>query len=863
MGTSSDPKQRGISSFFKPTGDGGASKAAAKDAAKENKRAAAPAAKPATITEAGGGGRQLKRLKRAAGGAAAQEQDEGLEDAMDEDARAPSQEPPAAPAAAAAPATAGQEQQQGEEGKGPAAAGEGAGAMEEAEAAAAEEEEEVPKGRRRRAPTKAQQQQEEDEEEEAGGGGAAEGRRREGGGGKEAPAASPLKVEGVGTGALEAAARHAAVDVGKLVTWQPGAPVPYAFLTSTFEDIAGTTKRLEIIAALTGCFRAILASTPGDLLPAVYLCSNRVGPPHEGLELGVGDAILIKALASSTGRKEGAIKSDYESKGDLGAVAAASRSAQRMLCAPPPLTIAGVFKVFREIAQCSGSKSWDRKRGLIQKLLVGSKGEEPGYIIRSLQGKLRIGLAEQSLLAALAHGASLHAAGPKGDRTKLAERLAGDEAIVKQVYSECPSFDRLVPALLAHPLAELPQHVTFTPGVPVRPMLAKATNGVAEVLEKFGDCEFTCEYKYDGERCQGKGRDCEFTCEYKYGGERCQIHIQQGGKVVALYSRNAEDQTPKFPDIVARVPSWLAEGTDSIVIDAEAVAWDPVVRRIQPFQVLSTRARKDVDVADIKVQVAVYAFDCLYLNGESLLHRPLAARRDALYGALTATEGQLAFATAKTSRDVEELAAFLNEAVAASTEGLIVKTMDDVYQPSRRSTHWLKLKKDYLDGCGDTFDVVPIGGYYGKGKRSGLYGAYLLAVYDDTNESYQTISKLGTGFSEEMLTQLDATLRPHALEGPRPYYQFGEGQAPDVWFDPVTVWEVKAADLSVSPVHQAARGLVDPGKGISIRFPRLLRVREDKSPEDATTAAQVADMYRAQAVVAANRKEDAGGDDDE
>ncbi|KIY95400.1 DNA ligase 1 [Monoraphidium neglectum] len=277
--------------------------------------------------------------------------------------------------------------------------------------------------------------------------------------------------------------------------------------------------------------------------------------------------------------------------------------------------------------------------------------------------------------------------------------------------------------------------------------------------------------------------------------------------------------------------------------------------------VLSTRARKDVEVADIKVQVAVYAFDCLYLNGRSLLHAPLSERRAALYSSLKPAEGQLAFATAKISRDVEELAAFLNEAVAASTEGLIVKTMDDVYQPSRRSTHWLKLKKDYLDGCGDTFDVVPIGGYYGKGKRSGLYGAYLLAVYDDATESYQTISKLGTGFSEEVLAELDATLRPHALDAPRPYYQYGEGGAPDVWFDPVAVWEVKAADLSVSPVHQAARGLVEPGKGISIRFPRLLRVRTDKGPEDATTAAQVADMYRAQAVVAANRK-DAAEDDD-
>jgi DNA ligase-1 len=234
---------------------------------------------------------------------------------------------------------------------------------------------------------------------------------------------------------------------------------------------------------------------------------------------------------------------------------------------------------------------------------------------------------------------------------------------------------------------------------------------------------------------------------------------------------NQTKQTPKFPDIVARVPGWLAPGTDSIVIDAEAVAWDPVAKRIQPFQVLSTRARKDVAVSDIKVPVVVFAFDCLYVNGRSLLHAPLSERRAAMRAHLVPAEGELDFATAKTSRDVEELAAFLNEAVAASTEGLIVKTLDDVYQPSRRSNHWLKLKKDYLDGCGDTFDVVPIGAYYGKGKRSGVFGAYLLAVYDADAEAYQTISKLGTGFSEEALVELDAALRPHVIDAPRPYYQ--------------------------------------------------------------------------------------------
>lgn len=165
-------------------------------------------------------------------------------------------------------------------------------------------------------------------------------------------------------------------------------------------------------------------------------------------------------------------------------------------------------------------------------------------------------------------------------------------------------------------------------------------------------------------------------------------------------------------------------------------------------QVLSTRARKDVTLDSIKVSVCVFVFDCLYLNGKELLDEPLTTRREAMHGSVHEARGELQFAEAKTSTDVEELSRFLDESVEAGTEGLIVKTLNDNYEPSRRSSHWLKLKKDYLEGVGDTFDVVPIGAWYGRGKRTGVYGSYLLAIYDPENEQYQTICKIGTGFRQ-------------------------------------------------------------------------------------------------------------------
>ena len=613
-------------------------------------------------------------------------------------------------------------------------------------------------------------------------------------------------------------------DIDKRITWEKGAPVPFTVLTEAFENIADTTKRLEIQAILTDTFRTIIRGNEAELLATVYLCTNRVSPAHEGVELGLGDSTLIKALAQATGRKESVIKDNLEEVGDLGIVAAQSRGRQKQMFKPKPLTISGVLKTFKEIASSEGAKSQDRKIKLIIKLLAAASENEAGYVMRALQGKLRIGLAEQTVLIALAHAKYFEglAEGEEEDKEDRERAVA----IIKSVYSECPSYDLLIPALLeSKDIADVPKRVHFSPGIPVKPMLAKPTNGVAEVLEKFSDQPFTCEYKYDGERAQ--------------------IHVMEDG-TVKIYSRNSEDNTGKYPDIIAMFPGVLQDGVKSIVMDAEAVAYDPEQNKILPFQVLSTRARKSVTVDNVKVHVCVYAFDCLYLNGEALLKKSLTERRDALYKSVKQTVGKMELATAKTSNDVEELSKFLDDSVEHGTEGLIVKTLDDSYEPSKRSSHWLKLKKDYLEGCGDTFDVVPIGAWFGKGKRTGVYGSYLLAIWDPDNEEFQAITKIGTGFSEEQLEELHKAAT--TCEKKR-YFNTPDNLIPDVWFEPQHVWEVKAADLSISPAYKAAVGLVDESKGISIRFPRFCRLRDDKGVTDSTSPEQVADMYRGQAVV--------------
>lgn len=243
---------------------------------------------------------------------------------------------------------------------------------------------------------------------------------------------------------------------------------------------------------------------------------------------------------------------------------------------------------------------------------------------------------------------------------------------------------------------------------------------------------------------------------------------------------------------------------------------------------------------DIKVKVKLFGFDLLYLNGEPLLHLDLANRRKLLQQSFVPVKDEYDFAKSKDCTASEEIQAFLDESVKEGCEGLMVKMLegnDATYEPSRRSMNWLKLKKDYLTGTGDSLDLVVIGAYHGKGKRTNVYGAFLLACYDADSETYQAICKLGTGFSEENLDTHHKTLSALEIVTKKGYYDVGDAK-PDVYFEPKIVWEVLAADLSLSPVYTAAKGLVDH-RGISLRFPRYIRIRDDKDAEDATSPEQV------------------------
>lgn len=460
---------------------------------------------------------------------------------------------------------------------------------------------------------------------------------------------------------------------------------------------------------------------------------------------------------------------------------------------------------------------------MVQGMFVACRHSEARFIIRSLTGKLRIGLAEQSVLQALAQACTMTPPHLKDYKKEDLNKLIGlHEAdcktrieeishAIKSTYCQCPNYDKIIPVILNDGVEALIEKCKMQPGVPLKPMLALPTKGVSEVFQRFEGHDFTCEWKYDGERAQ--------------------IHIDDLGNVF-IYSRNSENNTTKYPDIIGRIESVKKADIKSCILDCEAVAWDIDNKKILPFQVLSTRKRKDVNESDIKVQVCVYMFDLLYLNGRALITEPFNERRRLLYENFTEVEGEWKFATKMDSNNIEEVEQFLDEAfkgkdkniyyifiifiskclynIKGNCEGLMIKTLksDATYEIAKRSKNWLKLKKDYLASVGDTLDLVVLGGYYGKGKRTGTYGGFLLACYDHENEEFQSICKIGTGFSDEDLAVHSNFFKEHIIKQPKHYYRFDQNCPPDEWFESVAVWEVKCADLSISPVYKAAMGIV-------------------------------------------------------
>lgn len=606
--------------------------------------------------------------------------------------------------------------------------------------------------------------------------------------------------------------------------------VKYADVCNLFQEIEQTSSRLAIIQLCADFFQKVTEQDSQNLVPVTYLFINRLGPEYEpDLELGLGEGLIMKTISESCGKSLQQLKAKYRETGDLGQIALEARSLQPTMFKPPPLSVGEVFETLKMIAKSQGKDSQLRKMKLIKKLLTACQGVEAKFLVRSLESKLRIGLAEKSVLIALSKALVID----EMNRLKSSEVTSIDsesvemaEQKIKDAFSQVPNYEIIINTCLEYGISNLDKHCKLRPGIPSKPMLAKPTKAISEILDRF----------------QGEF----FTSEFKYDGERAQVHLLQDGSM-RIYSRNGENMTEKYPEI--RINDFIQDmdGTKSLILDCEAVAWDKEQKKILPFQVLTTRKRKDVNVEDIKVRVCLFAFDILCLNDERLISKPLRERREILKSVTKPVEGEFEYAKELTTASMDELQQFLDLSIKSSCEGLMVKMLDGEeshYEPSKRSRNWLKLKKDYLQGVGDSLDLCVLGAYYGKGKRTGTYGGFLLGCYNQDTDEFETCCKIGTGFSDEMLTTLFERLTPTEIKEPKGIYVYDPNALPDVWFEPTTVFEVLTADLSLSPVYKAGSNVYD--KGISLRFPRLIRIRDDKKVEECTSSGQIIEFYEAQ-----------------
>ena len=584
----------------------------------------------------------------------------------------------------------------------------------------------------------------------------------------------------------------------------------YKVLAETYQKIEETSKRLEMTDYLVD----LLKKTDKNVLDKViYLTQGRIYPDYVGIELGMADKMAIKAISLAYGTRTEKVEEKYQKLGDLGLTAEefAKNKLQKTLFTfddkGGSLTIEKVFENFRKIAEATGERSQDKKINLLEELLNLAEPLEARYIVRTISGKLRLGIADATILDAMAIAFSES----KENRDEI-----------ERAYNIHPDL-AFIALKLVNEGIEGVRNIKVTPGVPVRSMLAERLPTLDEILDKMGG------------KC---------AIEYKYDGLRIQSHYTSGLKLI--FSRRLENLTSQFPDIIENLKDAL--GNNEVILDGEGVPVNVETGELLPFQAVShRRGRKyDVEKAIEEYPVVLFLFDILYLNGEDLTLRPYPKRREILESIVKETD-KIKLATRIVSSDKQEISRFFEKAIESGCEGLVAKSISDesIYRAGAREFLWIKFKRDYQMELSDTVDLVVVGAFAGHGLRTGTYGALLMAAYDDEKDAFVTVCKLGSGFTEDHLKQLPRILDPYKINHKHP--RVISNIDADFWFSPYIVLELIGAELTLSPSHTCCMDVVEKGSGISIRFPRFTgRFRTDKKPDEATTAKEILELYRSQ-----------------
>jgi len=475
------------------------------------------------------------------------------------------------------------------------------------------------------------------------------------------------------------------------------------------------------------------------------------------------------------------------------------------------MTVECVYTSYDMIARTAGSGSQETKLRMISSLLNDATAGEGRYIIKFVMGQLRLGIADYTVLDALA----LAFTGDKSNRQ-----------VLENAYNVSSDLGTVAKLLAAKGLGAV-KSIKITLFKPIRPMLA----------ERIGTAEAALE------RMEGKA-----AVEYKLDGERVQVH--KGKDKVELFSRRLEKITSHYPDVAAAVKSIKSE----VILEGEVVAINAVTGEYLPFQELMHRRRKHgVEEAMKNYPVVMNFFDVLYIDGQSKTELTYLQRRKLLKKMIEGIKDSTVRLIEQTiAKKPQEIDRFMATAIENGCEGVMIKQISSRYRAGAREYAWIKLKREYRSDLADTLDLVIVGALHGRGRRTGKYGALLLAAYEEKADMFQSVTKVGTGFTDVHLEQFYRVLEQHVIN--QRHARVQTGMEMDVWFEPKIVIEVIASEITLSPSHTAALNALRPGYGLALRFPKFTgKIRDDKKPEDATTVDEIVTMYKKQLKVSGRR----------
>lgn len=582
----------------------------------------------------------------------------------------------------------------------------------------------------------------------------------------------------------------------------------FAELTSYFEQLEATSSRLALIDILAELFKKTDRTTVDKVM---YLTQGRVAPFYEPVEIGMADKMVAQSIGEAFGLTKDEVLAEYDKKGDLGLVAFELSEKKRRKGKKEELTVITVFTALKEIAHTAGVGSVEKKITALKELLEHMDAVSAKHLVRIPLGNTRLGVGDPTILDGLALAVL-------GDKSK--------RKLLEKAYNETSDLG-LIGITLVEKGLEAVQKLTVTVGRPIRSELCERLPNPEKVFAKMDT--------------NGLG----IHSTYKYDGFRVQIH--KNGDKVEMFSRNLEDMTHMFPELIEGTLKQVKAKT--AILDSEAMAYQPESEEFLPFQETTKRRRKhNIEEVAQTLPLKAFVFDILYADGKSLIDTPLTERMEMMQKIISGDD-TLIPEPGDILKDPKDLQVMLDDAISKGLEGVVVKRPDSFYEAGGRNFNWVKLKRHSSGELHDTIDTVILGYIFGKGKRTAFgAGALLVGVYDKEQDMFVSVTRIGTGLSDDEWRSIKEKTK--GLELDHKPARTSSLITPSVWVKPEIVIEVLADEITRSPLHTAGAAIDEKtGKelGYALRFPRLVSFRDkDKKPEDATSVEELIEMFTEQ-----------------